>query len=138
MIIPVKFRLRSPPRAPRPSSLPVPQRAEKNSRYRSATSSRTSARWRGRCARRTGAATGPSIGSSIGLCAVLLRGPLRGPRSRAARASSLRSGAVPIRSRCAPRISLISTPGGVFSHTPRTPGAVCFMRTIARPCPSLL
>ena len=41
-------------------------------------------------------------------------------RSHAARAPSLCSAGIPNRSWCAPPFFLISTPGGVFSHTPRT------------------
>ena len=61
-------------------------------------------------------------------------------RSRVASASplkrrqapSLRSDAVPNRSRCAPSFSLISTPGGVFSHTRRTFGALLCKRALDR------
>ena len=53
----------------------------------------------------------------IGSRSVPVRLSLPATRSHAARAPSLRSAGVPNHSWCAPPFSLISTPGGVFSHT---------------------
>ncbi len=71
-------------------------------------------------------------GRAIGSRAAPVRGSLPRPLSNAARAPSLRSAGAPNRPWCAPPFSLISTPGGVFSHTRRISDALPCKRALAR------